>query len=71
MGQRNLKRVLPDLKQKELILAPHEGIISSDLWLKCVTKKLQNKSFSTNHRGKNSWLVGKVKCAKCGYSMSI
>ena len=70
-GTEKPKKGTTDLKQKELILAPHEGIISSDLWLKCVTKKLQNKSFSTNHRGKNSWLVGKVKCAKCGYSMSI
>ena len=58
------------LEGKHIVLAPHEGIVSSDLWIKARTKSLNNKQFANPRPGKNSWLVGKIKCGVCGYAMS-
>lgn len=58
-------------KDKYLVLAPHNGVISSYQWLKCRTKSLNNKQVATTHKAKNSWLVGKVKCLNCGYALVI
>jgi len=60
-----------DLTGKEIVLAPHEGIVSARDWLKCRIRCLSNKQSTTCNKGKNSWLVGKVKCGNCGYSLSI
>jgi len=54
---------------KTLVLAPHEGIIPSDVWLTCRRKLMQNQSYQAGRKVKNSWLGGKTKCAKCGYAL--
>ncbi|MGN1044288.1 MAG: recombinase family protein [Acutalibacteraceae bacterium] len=62
-----------DISDQELVLAPHEGIISSDLWLKCRKKQFANRRsypLSTK-KGKKSWLVGKVKCSKCSCAFCV
>lgn len=59
------------LENKYLVLAPHKGIVGSDEWLKCRIKIINNKQVKTNHKAKNSWLVGKVKCNNCGYALII
>ena len=62
-----------DISDQELVLAPHKGIISSDLWLKCRKKQFSNRRsypLSTK-KGKKSWLVGKVKCGKCLCSFCV
>jgi hypothetical protein len=56
---------------QDLVLAPHEGIVSSDIWLKCRIKCLNNRQSASTGKGKNSWLVGKVKCNNCGYALTI
>jgi len=60
-----------DLTGKEIVLAPHQGIVSSRDWLKCRLRCLSNKQSAKCNKGKNSWLVGKVKCGNCGYSLCI
>ncbi|BCN29594.1 recombinase family protein [Anaeromicropila herbilytica] len=60
-----------DLTNKELVLAPHEGVVSSNVWLKCRMRFLQNRQATIDSKAKNSWLVGKVKCGKCGYALTI
>jgi DNA invertase Pin-like site-specific DNA recombinase len=50
----------------ELILAPHEGIISSNLWLKVRKKLLANPQFQSAKKAKATWLAGKVRCGHCG-----
>ena len=52
-----------------IVLAPHEGIVESDIWLKCRIKMLHNKQFKTQPKAKNTWLAGKVKCGRCGYAL--
>lgn len=59
------------LENKHLVLAPHKGIVSSTEWLKCRMKSINNRQVATSHKGKNSWLVGKVKCGNCGYALVV
>ncbi len=56
---------------KHIVIAPHDGIVSSDLWLLAREKCMKNTQFPRTQIGVNSWLCGKVKCAKCGYALVI
>ena len=57
---------------KVLIPSPHEGIIPSDLWLKCRKKLLANPKYQPARKSRRTWLSGKAKCGRCGYAiMSI
>jgi len=60
-----------DLADKEIVLAQHKGVISSDVWLKCRLRSLNSKNSTITCKGKNSWLVGKLKCGNCGYAIAI
>lgn len=59
------------LEGKELVLAPHTGLISSEIWLKCRIRCKNNRQSAQTCKGKNSWLTGKVKCGNCGYALTI
>lgn len=59
------------LKNKHLVLALHKGFITSDLWLKCRIRCMNNKQSARSYQAKNSWLLGKVKCGKCGGRLNI
>jgi DNA invertase Pin-like site-specific DNA recombinase len=58
-----------NLEGNHLVLAPHEGIISSELWLKCRVKCLAARQISPYQKAKNTWLAGKIKCGVCGYAL--
>lgn len=60
-----------DLVNREVVLAPHEGIIDSRTWLKCRMKILNNRQSARTNKAKRTWLAGKVKCKKCGYAYII
>lgn len=60
-----------DLTGRDLVLAPHEGIVTSDIWLKCRIKCINNRQSATTCKGKNTWLVGKLKCGRCGRALTI
>ena len=60
-----------DLTDKEIVIAPHKGFISSDEWLKCRWRCLNNRQSTKTCKAKNSWLVGKIKCGNCGYALVI
>ena len=60
-----------DLTDKEIVLAPHQGIIPSGDWLKCRIRCLNNRQSTKTYKATTSWLVGKVKCGKCGYGLTI
>lgn len=60
-----------DIMRKEAVLAPHEGIISSQLWLKCRQRCLNNRQSTRTCKAKNSWLLGKVKCGRCKYGLTV
>jgi hypothetical protein len=59
-----------DWSDMKLVLMTHEGIIDSDIWLKCRQKIEQNKKIGNSMSNKTSWLAGKIICDKCGYTMT-
>lgn len=64
------KRKTVSLQGHTLVLAPHEGLIPSDTWIKCRSKCLSNTRVAKPIKAKATWLAGKVKCAHCGYALS-
>lgn len=60
-----------DLTDKEIVLAPHEGIVSSGDWIRCRIRCLSNRQSTKTCKPKNSWLIGKVKCGNCGYALTV
>ena len=56
---------------KYVKLGYHEGVIDSETWLAVQDKKTHNRKIPSNGKATNSWLVGLVKCAHCGYSFVI
>lgn len=70
-SEKTAKRRTLCLNGHHVVLAPHEGIIPSDLWLKVRLKCLNNKQVAKPVKAKNTWLAGKIKCAKCGYALTI
>ena len=60
-----------DLTDKEIVLAPHCGIVPSGDWLKCRIRCLNTRQSTKTCKGMASWLTGKVKCGKCGYGLTI
>jgi DNA invertase Pin-like site-specific DNA recombinase len=59
------------LKGQQLVIAPHEGFIESDLWLQVRKKFLANPSFRPARKPHKSWLLGKLKCGRCGYGLRV
>jgi len=70
-GTESTTRKQCDLTDKEIVLAPHEGIVPSHDWIKCRLRCLNNRQSTRTCKAKNSWLIGKVKCGKCGYALTI
>jgi DNA invertase Pin-like site-specific DNA recombinase len=58
-------------KDHILVLAPHEGLVSSETWLTCRKKLMNNPTFGGGRKAKNSWLSGKIKCARCGAGLMV
>jgi len=65
-GRDVTERKNADLKDQILVLAPHEGLVSSETWLTVRKKLLSNAAFGGGRKAKNTWLAGKIKCGKCG-----
>lgn len=60
-----------DLTNNFVTIAPHKGIINSELWLKCQYRADENRYIKNSGRGKNSWLSGLMKCGYCGYAATV
>ena len=52
-------------------LAPHEGIVDAPLWLEAQRKLDRNRALKNSGAGTHSWLSGLMKCAKCGYAITV
>ncbi len=64
------KRLSTNLRGHTLVLAPHEGIVDSDTWLKCRRKCMHNRQVAKPVKAKATWLAGKIKCGLCGHSLA-
>lgn len=60
----------PDWSDMKLVLLTHNGIVDSDIWLKCQQKLEKNKQITNSYSNQTSWLSGKVVCEKCGHTMT-
>jgi Site-specific recombinases, DNA invertase Pin homologs len=58
-----------DLKDQMLVIAPHEGIVPSDIWLACRKKLMNNMKIQSARKATHTWLAGKIKCGNCGYAL--
>ena len=59
-----------DWSDMKIVVMTHEGVIPSELWLKCQQKLAKNKQIGNAVSNKTSWLGGKIACAKCGRTMT-
>jgi hypothetical protein len=61
--------ILPD---QILVVAPHEGLVPSDVWLSVRKKPMGNSmiGLGTSKKAKNTWLAWKIKCGRCGAGLS-
>jgi len=68
-GRDVTERKNADLKDQILVVAPHEGLVSSETWLAVRRKLLSNANFGGTNKAKNTWLAGKIKCGNCGMGL--
>jgi hypothetical protein len=57
--------------EQRLSLALHNGVITSEIWLKCQEKADKNSQIKNAGSGKHSYLTGLIKCGSCGYGIRI
>ena len=55
----NKTRKTNSLQGHVLVIAPHQGMVDSETWLKCRSKCLNNKSVAKPLKAKATWLAGK------------
>jgi hypothetical protein len=67
----NTRRKSISLAGQTMVLAPHEGIVDSDLWLSSRKKCLVNAQVAKPIKAKATWLAGKIKCGYCGYALNV
>lgn len=70
-GPDSASRRQNDLNGREVVLAPHAGLVSSQDWLACRLRCLTNRQSVRTGKARNSWLSGKIKCGKCGHALTI
>lgn len=68
-GKGNTEDKHKHLQGQTLVLAPSEGFIPSELWLKCRKKLLASHTYQPARKARNTWMAGKIKCGKCGYAL--
>lgn len=68
-GSGNRSRSRPGPGQV-LVLAPHEGIIHSALWLQCRRTCMDRQPAARPNRSPASWLTGLLQCSQCGSRLS-
>jgi hypothetical protein len=70
-GRDVAERKTTHLKNQILVLAPHEGLVSSETWLACRRRLATNLSVGGTRKATNTWLSGKIKCGRCGTGISL
>ena len=65
------ERKYTNVENHVLSIGLHQGVIDSDIWLKCQYKLDNNKQIKNSGKGKYTWLSGLVKCGYCNYAVSV
>ena len=64
-------RKYTDVRDHNLVVLASPGIVPPELFLTCQEKLAQNAQLKNAGKGKHSWLSGLLKCASCGYSVTV
>lgn len=59
-----------DRSDLKLVVMKHEGIINSDIWIKCQHKLAKNRQIKKAASNRTSWLGGLLICKRCGRCMT-
>lgn len=70
-GWETRKDKFAHMDKVSITIAPHEGVIDSETWLRCQSRLDNNKVFKGSGRGSYTWLSGLMKCGYCGYAMTV
>jgi DNA invertase Pin-like site-specific DNA recombinase len=65
------KHSAEDFSDIKVVVMTHEGVVSSDIWLKCQKKLEKNKQIGNSISNSTSWLGGKIACSTCGRTMTV
>ena len=65
------KHKADDWSDLKVVVMQHEGLVSSDVWLKCQRKLAGNKQIGNALSNATSWLGGKIACKSCGRTMTV
>ncbi|WP_130868256.1 recombinase family protein [Intestinimonas massiliensis (ex Afouda et al. 2020)] len=68
-GRNSTGRKQTHLEGNCLVLAPHQGLVDSELWLRCWAKRRTPGTSRPYQKAKHTWLAGKLKCGLCGYAL--
>ena len=60
-----------DVTNHTVSLAPHQGIVDSEVWLSAQSKLEKNVQIKNTGKSTHTWLSGLTKCSKCGYTMTV
>lgn len=69
-GKTKHKADNPDWSDIKAVLMTHEGVIPSEIWIKCQQKLSANRQIGNAVSNKTSWLGGKIICGSCGRTMT-
>ena len=68
-GKRNSnQRKYTDVSGHTLSLAPHDGVIPAELFLKCQERLDGNRQIDNRKRSQITWLTGLIKCGQCEHA---
>jgi len=65
------ERKYANVEDHTLSIALHQGVVSSDVFLKCQYKLDGNTQIKRSGASEFSWLSGLTKCPYCGYAMTV
>lgn len=65
------KHTADDMSDMKVVVMAHEGIVNSDIWIKCHKKIERNKRIGNSISNSTSWIGGKIICKKCGRTMTV
>lgn len=60
-----------DWSDIKAVVMTHEGIVSSELWLRCRKKLEKNRRTGRAVSNSTSWLGGIIVCGQCGGTMTV
>ncbi len=65
------KHITEDWSDIKIVVMKHEGVVPSEIWLRCQNKLEKNKQIGNSLRNSTSWLGGTIICKNCGRTMTV